>query len=750
MTLEPTPQRRMSAPAAAGWAMLTVTIAVAATSIVLSSVRLAQGLTWAVAGVTAVIATDAVLFRAAAAADRVRIAATATAVVVSVAGGFWTWREYCAPWLAAASQITTALSHVVLAVSAATWLRTAGRESGLRATRRMLTLWLGIAAVHSVAVIGTAAAGRAESPVSAVTRLALDGALLVPIIGVLFRSTRPHRAAAMMVYAFGLMTAAAAHRFVLSLGSAPPPALLPAATASAMVLFPCAYLVARSRAGRSGADATLATAVDAAVNKTPYRILGMALVCVIVVAIPIDTAPSGDRGDGVRIVVLIVLLVMVMLWMDRMVRALSRSTLASIDDAQHDAESGLPNLVGLHADIQAGVCDDARSVTMVRVDGLDAVTATYGHEVRAMLTAQLADRLRSAGLSRVRLYRTDRHTFVIVSPASACEVQRSVGTTLAALGDPYHVAGFTLLIETWLGTAGGVVTADTIDRLVRDAESATLAAQRSGTRVEMFDAGARAELDRDMRVAAGLRSSATDGSLELWYQPIIELATGRAAAYEALLRWRFDGELRTPAYFLDIAERTGEIVEIGDWVLDTAVAHLAKIRAVDAVAVSVNVSARQLQAPGFADRVLAVLDAHAVPASALWLELTETALISDVDHAQRVLRPLADRGVRVTLDDFGVGYSALSNLSDFPIGILKIDRSFTAYAAQSAPESAKRRVVIGAVVAMARQLRIDVVMEGVETGDVDARVRELGVRYGQGWHYGVPEPPAASGGALAR
>ncbi len=247
---------------------------------------------------------------------------------------------------------------------------------------------------------------------------------------------------------------------------------------------------------------------------------------------------------------------------------------------------------------------------------------------------------------------------------------------------------------------------------------------------------------RHAEIADALRTATTDGSLALYYQPIIVPATGELVAFEALLRWRHGGALRNPSYFMEIAEQSHPLItDIGRWVIEQAIADMAHHMVVHPdsdVTVSVNVSPRQSAGIGLADFVAGTLAAYGVPASKLWIELTETALVIDTADTQQALAALQTLGVRLCLDDFGTGYSALSDLSTYPIGIVKIDRLFIAdFPAGAAPE--RRRHDVGASIqTMASELGLATVAEGVETEAAHRRVVALGCDYAQGWWYARP------------
>ncbi|MGZ4620378.1 MAG: putative bifunctional diguanylate cyclase/phosphodiesterase, partial [Frankiaceae bacterium] len=271
--------------------------------------------------------------------------------------------------------------------------------------------------------------------------------------------------------------------------------------------------------------------------------------------------------------------------------------------------------------------------------------------------------------------------------------------------------------------------------LLRDADSALYRAKERGRdRVEIFEEALRLQAVERLQVESELRAAVACGGLALHYQPIIDIAAGHVTGYEALLRWpRGPGTTWTPDRFLDIAEETGLVMSIGEWVLDRAVAFAA---ARPDSFVSVNLSVRQLYSPGLTERVRRVLANHAVHPHRLHLELVESALIGSGGSVLTTLRGLDELGVRLAVDDFGTGYSALSYLRDLPVGELKIDRSFVE---RLGLESDADRIT-EALIALGRALGLDVIAEGVETREQAEWLAQSHCPKAQGFYFGPPAP----------
>jgi EAL domain-containing protein (putative c-di-GMP-specific phosphodiesterase class I) len=244
-----------------------------------------------------------------------------------------------------------------------------------------------------------------------------------------------------------------------------------------------------------------------------------------------------------------------------------------------------------------------------------------------------------------------------------------------------------------------------------------------------------------LSIEADLRHALDRDQLVLWYQPEVSLTSGSVIALEALLRWRHpDGSLWTANRFVEAAEDTGLILDIGDWVLRQACiqgAAWAAARPDRPVTVRVNVSALQLAESGLIEAIDTALAASGLPARLLCVEITETALLRRTSAVIANLNAIHDRGISLAIDDFGTGYASLAYLNQYPVDLIKIDRAFITD--PNAPDH-DRRLVAG-IIALARMLDIPVTAEGVEHRDQAAHLREMGCPSAQGWLYSAAVPP---------
>jgi EAL domain-containing protein (putative c-di-GMP-specific phosphodiesterase class I) len=293
-----------------------------------------------------------------------------------------------------------------------------------------------------------------------------------------------------------------------------------------------------------------------------------------------------------------------------------------------------------------------------------------------------------------------------------------------------------------IGIALGQPPTDGADGLLRNADLAMYMAKRNGKgRFEMFRPAMHEEAVRRLETAADLRRGIEGGQLEVFYQPIVNVHTGTAIGAEALVRWHHPTRgLVTPVDFIPAAESTGLIVPLGRWVLAEACrqAHAWRRSGLtdDAFYVSVNLSARQLQDPALLDDVADAIRSSGLPASAVVLEVTESAVMEDLDTALTRLNALKDLGLRLAIDDFGTGYSSLSYLRNLPVDVVKIDKSFVDRMTQD-PEGA---ALVRSVIDLSSALGLTSIAEGVEQGDQLALLDKLGCDHVQGYLFAKPMP----------
>jgi EAL domain-containing protein (putative c-di-GMP-specific phosphodiesterase class I) len=310
---------------------------------------------------------------------------------------------------------------------------------------------------------------------------------------------------------------------------------------------------------------------------------------------------------------------------------------------------------------------------------------------------------------------------------------------LEALSVPFRVGHKELSLRCSLGISVlGPEGHATADELIRDADAAMYIAKRDGNGgYRLFEPEMHEGVLARLELRTDLQRAITNGQLELYYQPVVRLQDGSVAGVEALLRWNHpERGMVPPDQFISLAEETGLIVPIGRWVLREGCRHARRVlnsMPGETPSMSINLSLKQVhQSDIVADVRDALADSGLDPAR-LTLEITETVLMADTEHAVQRLRELKELGVRLALDDFGTGYSSLSYLSKFPVDILKMDRSFLR--AGASPEASD---LATAVVALGATLDLEVVAEGIELAEQMETLRDLGCDLGQGYFFAKP------------
>ena len=384
---------------------------------------------------------------------------------------------------------------------------------------------------------------------------------------------------------------------------------------------------------------------------------------------------------------------------------------------------------------QARRAGSTLALLLLDLDRFKQINDSLGHEIGDRVLLDCADRLKTCLRQGDVVARISGDQFaLLVHEADAPGAEATARRVLDAVSHPCSVDGLQFTLTCSVGVALFPVDGNDADMLVRHAESAMKRAKQGGRACFRFhQAHQDADMRQRMRLDHAMRQALASQRFRLHYQPQIELKTGAVIGAEALIRWR-DPELGevSPGQFIPVAEETGFIIAIGDWVLEQAVRQAARWRDSGLVMpVSVNVSALQFQQTDFNARVASVLREHGLDGALLELELTESILVHDADEALARLSQLSQLGVRLAIDDFGTGYSSLAYLKRFPIDRLKIDRSFI----KGVPTDESDGAIVRAIVQLAQALDMKVIAEGVETEPQRAFLLELGCDEFQGFLY---------------
>ena len=413
--------------------------------------------------------------------------------------------------------------------------------------------------------------------------------------------------------------------------------------------------------------------------------------------------------------------------------------------ALHDPLTGLPNRALAVDRLQQALAWRERegvdvAVLMMDLDHFKHINDSYGHGAGDEALVKLAPQLRVVMRPGDTLARVGGDEFVVICPGADAEAAVQVAERLAiAASRPLSLRGGEHFFSISTGIAVAADAEDTADSLLRDADAALYRAKDRGRgRYELFDAGLRSRVVTRMRTERELRRALQGNELAVWYQPVIDLATGRPVATEALVRWQHPVRgVISPGEFIPIAEETGLILTLGLTVLEAACRQTALWQQDDGpLAVSVNVSGHQVVSPGFAAQAAAIVDASGLVPGTLTLEITETVLMTAAEAPVETLTELRDLGMTLAIDDFGTGYSSLARLKAFPLDALKVDRAFVSGMATGTEE----RALMKAMIDMAHTLGMRVVAEGVETSEQLEALRDLGCDRVQGYLYTPPRP----------
>jgi len=416
--------------------------------------------------------------------------------------------------------------------------------------------------------------------------------------------------------------------------------------------------------------------------------------------------------------------------------------------AHHDALTGLPNRKLMQERLRQGLARHDReggtlALMLIDIDRFKTINDSLGHKAGDSMLCQVAERLAGSLREEDTVARLGGDEFVVVLPDVADEAGAAavVHKLTAALVPPMKVDGRTIHCTASFGIALSPRDGEDVESLLKNADTAMYAAKRGGRNAHRFYAAEmNAAAARLLDLENALRGALERREFEVYYQPQVDLARdGAVCGFEALLRWRHpERGLIPPAEFIPLAEETGLIVPIGEWVLGEACRQARTwIERFDPdLRVAGNLSARQFARPGLAQTVAATLAACGLTARNLELELTESMIMDDPDQSGRILAELKAMGITLAVDDFGTGYSSLAYLRRFPIDVLKIDQSFVSDLVSNPDDAA----ICASIIAMAHSLRLKVVAEGVENDGQLGFLAQRGCDHAQGYLIGRPLP----------
>ncbi|MBF0671333.1 MAG: sensor domain-containing phosphodiesterase [Salinibacterium sp.] len=429
--------------------------------------------------------------------------------------------------------------------------------------------------------------------------------------------------------------------------------------------------------------------------------------------------------------------------------------------ANLDSLTGLMNGAGLTAALTRAVTDSSSGSEVaaywIALDQFRIINESLGRAAGDDILRTIAERLRQQHDGDALVARVGGDEFVVTTPGG--DLEKFAQDLLSLIAKPLTVEGLDIVISASIGVAtqnlGAAPSAaadirPVAESLLRNAGAGALEAKAAGrNRWKRSTATPDDSAINEIQLLGDLRVALADEQLRLEYQPQLDLHTGRVHGVEALVRWEHPGRgLIGPAGFIDVAEKTGLISQLGTWVCRTAIAKAIELNSVpgaEPIQMSVNISARQLSDADFANTIEELLQSTGFDPARLTVEITETGVITDAPHAHENLERLHQLGIRLSVDDFGTGHAGFSYLSDFPIDEIKIDRSFVSKLGVS-PEAT---AIITSCIELAHALDVTVVAEGVETREQLAGLTELGCDIAQGFHYSRPLKAEALGGFLS-
>ncbi len=411
----------------------------------------------------------------------------------------------------------------------------------------------------------------------------------------------------------------------------------------------------------------------------------------------------------------------------------------------YDSVTGLPNRKVFTEKLKESLDpvtphDDKLAVLLLDLDHFKEVNDTFGYAVGDFLLRSVAERLVAYRRPSDMLARfgDDEFVFLIGEISRNDDIKEISKQILAAVAEPYDFSGQHLAVSASLGASLYPWDGEDAQTLLRNAENALYAAKQQGrNRFRLYAPTMGGYAFEKLQLKMALGYAVENQELEILYQPKVRSEDSAVVGAEALIYWNHPGEGQlSPGRFIPLAEDSGLILPIGDWVLKTACTQVESWRraGLDQMSVAVNISAIQFRERSFVDKIGAILERTGLAPEALELEITETVAMTEVEQTMRRMQELERLGVRIAIDDFGTGYSSLAYLKRFPIHTLKIDKSFIL----KLPADKENLAIVKAVIALATNLGLDIVAEGVETPQQADLLKQHGCELLQGFHFSRP------------
>ncbi len=419
-----------------------------------------------------------------------------------------------------------------------------------------------------------------------------------------------------------------------------------------------------------------------------------------------------------------------------------------LKDATHDPLTGLFNravfidhvVQMLEHDKQNHVCHFA--LFYIDLDRFKVINDSLGHPIGDLILIEVSKRIKEVVHTSDSVARMGGDEFVIllinlVDPARAILLAERL---IERIETPMNLEQHEIKISASIGITFSHEGYETSEAVLRDADLAMYAAKKSGnTKHMIFDKKMYEKAIAQLQMEMDMRSAFKNGEFVLYFQPIMEMEAQEVVSFESLIRWHHPQKgLISPAEFVPLAEENGFIIELGNWIFETACQHIKKLRETDperkAMSIHINISPRQFWQDGFVDNLVYVISSLQLPPSAVILEVTENVILKNADEALKVFEKIKETGFQLYIDDFGTGYSSLSYLHQFPFEGLKIDRSFV----DLIGKDEKCQALINTIIQLAKNFGLEVVAEGVESESQQTYLLAQGCKYAQGYLYAKP------------
>lgn len=418
---------------------------------------------------------------------------------------------------------------------------------------------------------------------------------------------------------------------------------------------------------------------------------------------------------------------------------LENSALQERNNSLHDNLTGLPNRKFLMESLQQHV-DVSRHFNLFIIDlnRFKQINDAFGHYYGDLLLIQIGERLTKALPAGNRIYRLGGDEFALISSdADIANIQHIVEIIHHCLEATFEVESYELSIGASVGVTHFPANSRDIGALLQQADLAMYASKKHSKLFTEYSESLQTGAAEKVSIAGQLKIAIKQQQFELWYQPIIDLKTGEIHGAEALIRWpKPDGSFIPPDKFIKIAEQSALITRISDWVIHKVNEDISYFnsKGLD-LRIHINLSVKDLQDVLIAPKLRKILDKHSTQAHQLMLEITESAMMTDISQVKKTMAQISEAGLVFSIDDFGTGYSSLALLRDLPVGQIKIDRSFITNMANNQADLA----IVKSTIYLGQNLDCNVVAEGVEDAEAEALLIELGCDYAQGYYYSKPK-----------